>query len=150
MPQSPNLVIVHLVFSTKDLAPCLKSSIRPDLHDYLATASRSVDCECYRVGGVADHVHLVVRISPGITIAGLVKELKRTSTVWLKTQYPALPKFAWQQGYGCFSVGPGDLAAMIAYIDDQEKHHRIYTFQEEYRVILHQHQLTFSERHVWD
>jgi REP element-mobilizing transposase RayT len=150
MPHSLSLVIVHLVFSTKDLAPCLKSFLRPHLHEYLATVSREAGCECYRVGGGSDHVHLAVRLSRSVPVAGLVKELKRMSTRWLKTQYPTLPKFSWQLGYGSFSVGPGELPVVIAQIDEQERHHGIYTFPEEYRALLHQHGVAFDEQRLWD
>jgi REP element-mobilizing transposase RayT len=91
MPQSLSYL---LVFSTKDRAPILDASVRPALHAYLATVVRNAGCECYRVGGVADHVHLAVRISRTITIAQLIEELKTSSSKWLKTQAPDLAHFA--------------------------------------------------------
>ena len=150
MPQSLSRVIVHLVFSTKDRTPCLGPSMRPPLHAYLATVARNAGCECYRAGGVADHVHLAILLSRTITLAALVEELKTSSTKWLKTQQTALGGFAWQRGYGSFSVGPADLDAVIAYIDNQEDHHRTRTFQEEYRTFLTKYGITFDERYVWD
>src|SRR5258708_2299257 len=131
MPQSLSFLLIHIVFSTKDRAPLLNPEIRPDLHSYLATITRNAGCECYRVGGVADHVHLAIRLSRTTTIAHLVEELKTSSSKWLKTQSPALARFAWQNGYGAFSVGPSDLEALRKYIDTQEEHHRTQTFQEE-------------------
>lgn len=150
MPQSLSLVIVHLIFSTKDRCPCLGSAVRPSLHAYLATVARNTGCECYRAGGFTDHVHLAVRLSRTLSIAGLVEELKTSSSKWLKTQDAALREFAWQRGYGSFSVGPGDLDAVIAYIDQQEEHHRTRTFQEEYRAFLHKYGVEYDERYVWD
>jgi len=108
--------------------------VRPALHAYLATVARNVDCECFRVGGVADHVHLAVRLSRTITMAQLIEELKTSSSKWLKTQSPALAAFAWQRGYDAFSIGPSDLNALLHYIDNQEEHHRTRTFQDEYRA----------------
>jgi putative transposase len=150
MPQSLSLTIVHLIFSTKDRTPFLTSDTRADLHAYLATIARHADGECYRVGGVADHVHLAVRLSRTCTIADLVSELKTSSTRWLKDKSPALSKFAWQRGYGAFSVGPRDLDAVTAYIDAQEEHHRTKTFQDEYRNFLRHYGIGFDERYVWD
>ena len=150
MPQSLANVIVHLVFSTKDRCACLGPSIRPTLHAYLATVARNAGCECPRVGGVADHVHLAVRLSRTVAIATLVEELKTSSSKWLKAQSPELGGFAWQRGYGVFSVGPADLAALLAYIDNQEEHHRTKTFEDEYRVFLTNHGITYDERYVWD
>jgi len=128
MPRSLAFVLVHVIFSTKDRAPVLDASVRPALYAYLATVARNAKCECYRVGGVADHVHLAVRLSRMTTVAELVEHLKSSSSKWLKTQSPALSKFAWQRGYGAFSVGPADLNALIHYIDTQEMHHRKQNF----------------------
>lgn len=150
MPQSLANVVVHLVFSTKDRLACLGPSLRPTLHAYLATVARNAGCECPRVGGVADHVHLAVRLSRTVTIAALVEELKTSSSKWLKTQSPELGGFAWQRGYGAFSIGADDLEALLAYIDDQEEHHRTKTFQDEYRAFLAKHGITYDERYVWD
>ena len=150
MPQSLSYLLTHIVFSTKDRAPVLDPVVRSPLHAYLATVARSVDCECFRVGGIADHVHLAVRLSRTITMAQLIEELKTSSSKWLKTQSPALATFAWQRGYGAFSVGPSDLDALLHYIDTQEEHHRTRTFQDEYRAFLKKYGIDYDERYVWD
>ena len=150
MPQSLSYLLTHIVFSTKDRAPVLDPVVRSPLHAYLATVARSVDCECFRVGGIADHVHLAVRLSRTITMAQLIEELKTSSSKWLKTQSPALATFAWQRGYGAFSVGPSDLDALLHYIDTQEEHHRTRTFQDEYRAFLKKYGIDYNERYVWD
>lgn len=150
MPQSLSFALIHLIFSTKDRFPFFTEPIRTSMHAYLATVARNMDCECYRVGGVADHVHLAVRLSRTITIAKLVEELKTSSSKWLKKQSPALEKFAWQRGYGAFSVGPTDLPALEKYIEGQEAHHRAKTFQEEYRAFLTKYGISYDEKYVWD
>ena len=150
MPQSLSYLLTHIVFSTKDRTPVLDATVRTALHAYLATVARNVDCECFRVGGVADHVHLAVRLSRTLTMAKLIEELKTSSSKWLKIQSPALASFAWQRGYGAFSVGPSDLNALLHYIDTQEEHHRARTFQEEYRAFLTKYGIEYDERYVWD
>ena len=150
MSQSLSLVIVHFVFSTKDRRPFLDADTRPKLHAYLATVARNAGCEAYRVGGVADHVHLAIRLSRTITVAKLVEELKTSSSKWVKTQSPTLDAFSWQRGYGCFSVGPSDLDSLIAYIDGQEEHHQTRTFQDEYRMFLKKYGVEYDEAYVWD
>lgn len=95
-------------------------------------------------------MHLAVRLSRACAIADLVSELKTSSTLWLKEKSPDLAKFAWQRGYGAFSVGPRNLDKLIAYIDGQEEHHRKETFQEEYRNFLRRYGMEFDERYVWD
>jgi REP element-mobilizing transposase RayT len=150
MPQSLSYLLTHIVFSTKDRTPVLDATVRPALHAYLATVARNVDCECFRVGGVADHVHLAVRLSRTITMAQLIEELKTSSSKWLKTQSLTLATFSWQRGYGAFSVGPSDLNALLHYIDTQEEHHKTRTFQDEYRAFLKKYGIDFDERYVWD
>lgn len=150
MPQSLSHVILHLIFSTKDRHAWLGPDLRPALHAYLATVARNSGCECHRVGGVADHVHLALRFSRTLTIAALVEGLKTSSSKWLKTQSSDLGSFAWQRGYGVFSVGPSDLNALMNYIDHQEEHHRTRTFQEEYRAFLTKYGVAYDERYAWD
>ena len=104
MPQSLANVLLHLVFSTKDRYAVLGAPLRPALHAYLATVARNVGCLCHRAGGTDDHVHLALGFSRTLTIAALVEELKTSSSKWLKTQSPDLRGFAWQRGYGVFSV----------------------------------------------
>ncbi len=150
MPQSLSLVVVHVIFSTKDRRPFIDSETRPKLHAYLATVARNIGCEAYRVGGVADHVHLAIRLSRTVTIADLVETLKVSSSKWMKAQAPGLAEFSWQRGYTCFSIGPADLEALRAYIDDQENHHRTRTFQEEFRMFLKKYGVEYDEAYVWD
>jgi REP element-mobilizing transposase RayT len=150
MPQSLSLILVHLVFSTKDRLPLIGEAIREGLHAFLAGVARTAGCECFRVGGVADHVHLAVRLSRTITVAQLIEDLKTSSSKWIKEQSSKLGAFAWQRGYGAFSVGPGDRQALLDYIDSQEEHHRTRTFQEEYRAFLNKYDIAYNEQYVWD
>jgi REP element-mobilizing transposase RayT len=150
MPQSHACLLVHIVFSTKGRAPVLTPTIRPRLHAYLGTITRNLACEDYRSGGTADHVHLAIRISRILTVAKLVEELKTTSSKWLKLQSPALANFAWQRGYGAFTLAPSGLLALFDYIDNQSEHHRTKTFQDEYRTALTDHGMDYDERYVWD
>ena len=150
MPQSLSYLLIHVVFSTKDRNPVFGPKIRSSLHPYLASVARNTNCECYRVGGVEDHVHLAIRLARTLTTANLVETLKTSSSKWLKTQSTELSNFAWQRGYGAFSVGPSDLDALRHYIDTQESHHQTRTFQQEYRVLLTKYGIAYDERYVWD
>jgi len=150
MPQSLSFVLVHLIFSTKDRRPLLVESVRPALYAYLATVVRNVGCECYRVGGIEDHVHLAVRLFRTVNIAELVEQIKSSSSKWLKTQSPTLSKFAWQRGYAEFSVSPMDMGALVEYIAGQEDHHRKSSFQDELRSFLKRYGVECDERYLWD
>ena len=102
-------------------------------------------CEAYRVGGVADHVHLAVRLSRTLSVADLVKEVKTASSKWLKAQDPAFKDFHWQLGYGAFSVGMSQKETLLHYIRTQEEHHRTQPFQEEYRDLLTKYGIEYDE-----
>ncbi len=150
MPQSLIFVVIHLIFSTKNHRPFLNVEVETSVHAYLATVSRNIGCECYRVGGVEDHVHLAIRLSRTVTIAELVEQLKTASSKWVKTQSTDLNDFSWQRGYGCFSTGPKDLDALVDYIDRQKEHHEKRTFQDEFRMLLNKYGVEYDEAYVWD
>ncbi len=150
MPQSLSNILIHLVWSTKDRHPWLKPGIRERTHAFLAGAVRQCDCEAYRVGGVVDHVHLAVRLSRTLCVADLVREAKSASSKWLKTQDPAFHDFRWQLGYGAFSLGMRHREVLFRYIDNQDRHHRTRTFQDEYRDFLKRYGIEHDERYVWD
>ena len=150
MPQSLSQVLIHIVFSTKERHPWLDAEIRPRMHAYLATVCRDCDCQAYRVGGGADHVHIAARLAGTITQAELLEKIKKTSSAWIKDQGNKYGSFFWQRGYGDFSIGWSQLEELLRYIDHQEEHHRIHTFQEEYRNLLKKYHVEFDERYVWD
>jgi putative transposase len=150
MPQSLSNILIHLIWSTKDRHPWLEHGTREKTHAFLAGTVRQCDCEAYRVGGVADHVHLAVRLSRTLSVADLVKEVKTASSKWLKEQDPAFTGFYWQLGYGAFSVGMSQKETLLSYIDTQEEHHRTRAFQDEYRDFLTKYGIEYDERYVWD
>ena len=150
MPQSLSQVILHLVFSTKERRPLIDPRIRAPLHAYLATVCRDMDCEAYRVGGTADHVHIAARLARTVSIAEVLERAKKTSSVWIKLQAPAYRRFSWQVGYGAFSIGWSQLPGLVRYIDRQAAHHRKRTFQEEFLELLRKYRVSHSEDHLWD
>jgi REP element-mobilizing transposase RayT len=150
MPQSLSRVLVHLVFSTKNRAPLLSLDIQRELHPYLCGVLGNLGCTSLRVGGVGDHVHILLGLSRTKTIANVVEELKTASSKWLKNFGPEMAEFHWQHGYGAFSVSQSDADRVEAYILEQSQHHQRMTFQEEYRRLLERHHIDFDERYVWD
>jgi len=150
MPQSLSFVLIHLVFSTKDRAPFLTPNITAELYPYLASVARDTGCECYRAGGVEDHIHLAIRLSRTTTIAHLVEQLKTCSSKWLKPKSPHLKAFAWQRGYSVFSTSPSAIDPLLHYIDHQEEHHRKQNFQDELRELLQKYGIEHDEHHLWD
>jgi len=151
MPQSLARILVHTVFSTKDRRPFLREkSLREELHGYLGGILTNLDAQPLIIGGVEDHVHLLHTLARTATIADTVKEVKRGSSLWLKTRSPTLGDFEWQAGYGAFSIGFSQIDAVRAYITGQEEHHRRTSFQDEFRALLKRYQIKWDERYVWD
>ena len=108
--------------------------------------------ECYsvKIGGYTDHVHILCLLSKKITLMKLLEEVKSHSSKWMKTKGPELKNFYWQDGYGAFSVNPSQIDRVIAYIENQNEHHRKKTSQDEYRAFLKKYKVEFDERYVWD
>ena len=151
MPQSLAKILVHTVFSTKDRRPLLRDKpLRDELHRYLGGILTNIECQPVIVGGVEDHVHLLCALSRTCDAAAMVKEVKRGSSLWLKTKSPDLADFAWQNGYGIFSIGVSQLESVRDYIAGQEEHHRKVSFQDEFRRLLQRYEIEFDERYVWD
>ena len=150
MPQSLARLWTHLIFSTKDRFSFLSDkALRSDTHAYLATVLRSHECETLIVGGVGDHVHALFDLSRNYSISQIVKEIKRTSSAWIK-DVSRHRNFHWQRGYGAFSVSQSHLDQVVRYIERQEEHHRRTTFQDEYRAFLKKYDVDYDERYVWD
>src|SRR5262249_37983944 len=144
MAQSLAKILLHVVFSTKDRIAFLRDqSLREELHRYLGGILTQLDCQPIIIAGVEDHVHLLFTLTRTGGIADVVKELKRGSPVWLKTKFPGLAGFAWQAGYGVFSIGQSQVEDVRTYIAGQEEHHRKISFQDEFRRLLRRYEIEF-------
>jgi len=151
MAQSLAKILVHTVFSTQSRLPFFRHrELSKEMHRYLGGILSRLDCQPIIVGGTEDHVHLLGSLSRTCEAAMMVKELKRGSSVWLKTKRPELQDFAWQKGYGIFSIGHSQIESARRYIAKQEEHHRQITFQDELRQLLQRYEIHFDERYVWD
>lgn len=150
MPQSLAVLHLHLIFSTKDRTPFLFSGIREALHSYLAGVLKEIGCHPIIINSMDEHIHLLFDLGRTVAISQVVESLKTGSSKWLKTRDPKLAHFAWQSGYGAFAVSESNVPAVLEYIRDQAEHHQTRTFQDEYRVFLERHGLTYDEKYVWD
>ena len=151
MPQSHSAMYAHLVFSTKQRYPFIRDeNVRNCLHAYVGGICKNLECPPIRVGGTDDHIHVLARLGRTITQAEWVKETKRISHQWIKTQGRPFEKFQWQGGYAAFSVSQSNLEAVADYVATQAEHHRRVSFQDELRALLRRHNIEFDERFVWD
>ena len=142
---------IHIVFSTKKRTPFLvHTPLRQMVFRYLANTARRMGVKSVTVGGMEDHVHLLIALAKTISIADFVKELKRNSSIWAKKQDPSLEGFSWQKGYGAFSVSHSGRHEVIRYIQNQEQHHRGLDFFDEYSRLFALHEVDFDVRYLFD
>ena len=150
MPQSLASICLHLVFSTNGRAPILPEAVRDPLHRYVATVLGNLGCHALLVNSVEDHVHVLFELARTVAVSTIVEQAKKSSSKWLKTQPGIVGDFAWQSGYGVFSIGSSQVEAVRNYVAGQREHHRTRTFQEELRTLLEKQGVQFDERYVWD
>jgi REP element-mobilizing transposase RayT len=150
MAQSLSNVLIHLVFSTKNRHPWLRVEIENELTKYIAGTCRELVSPTHKIGAFDDHVHIACSLGRTISISKLVEEIKTGSSKWIKTKGNAFNGFAWQNGYGAFSIGQSQLDDLRGYIANQREHHRKKSFQEEFRELLSRYEIEYDERYVWD
>ena len=150
MAQSLTHILIHLIFSTKERYPFLTPDVRPELHAYAATVLQGLESPSILINSVDDHMHVLLRLSKSHAICDVVQEIKTSTSKWLKTKGGILTKFAWQNGYGAFSVSSSQLDSVRGYVANQDEHHQTVTFQDEFRGFLTRHGIEFDERYVWD
>ncbi len=138
----------HLVFGTKDHVKLIEPAWRSDLHAFLGGVVRTIGGVAEAVGGVSDHVHLLIGLRATHALAEVLRELKSVSSRWVH-ETRGVREFAWQEGYGAFTVGPSQKAAVCSYILNQEAHHRTKTFREEYLEMLKPSGVEFDTRYLF-
>lgn len=149
MPQSFAAAYMHVVFSTKNRVPMIDAEIADRLYPYCGGILRDHKCTLLQAGGIADHIHLLVSLSREMSLSELVRLVKSNSSAWVRREFPARKSFAWQAGYGAFSVSHSQLDVVREYIVQQARHHQRQTFQDEFRKLLQSHGLTWDENYVW-
>jgi REP element-mobilizing transposase RayT len=150
MSQSLANILVHLVFSTKNRRPLLREEERSALHAYIAGILQNLDSRLIEINSVRDHMHILFAQSKNYAPAKIVEQLKSSSSQWIKTQHPSYAEFAWQSGYGEFSVSPIHVEAVREYIRAQAEHHKQEDFQTEYRRFCEKNGKPVNERFAWD
>jgi len=137
-------LLVHTVFSTKHREGCLTREIRGRLWPYLGGIAREHEMRALAVGGMADHVHLLLSLPTTLSVAKAMQTLKASSSKWMHETFPELRQFSWQQGYGAFSIGVSGVEDTIRYIETQEEHHHVRGFREELEAFLTRHGIPFE------
>ena len=146
MPHSYSTLLVHAVFSTKDRARTMNDKLRPDLFAYMGGIVREIGGTARIVNGTDDHVHMLLSLAADTSVSECLRLVKANSSRWI---HERCPSFAWQTGYGAFSVSASNQKQVVRYIQDQERHHRRMSFQDEFVALLRKHGIVFDERFLW-
>jgi REP element-mobilizing transposase RayT len=141
-------VVVHLIFSTKLRKPLIGADIRSDLFAYLGGIVRELRGAALIVNGTCDHVHMLIRIRPANSIAEIARIVKTNSSGWIRKK--GHKEFAWQAGYGVFSVSESSIPEVTKYIATQEEHHQKRSFQNEFVAFLKKNKVAYDERYIWE
>ena len=140
----------HCVFSTKERRPLIPPTLRERLWPFLGGIARQNEMKAIEIGGMPDHVHILLSLPSTLSIAKAVQLIKGGSSKWVHDTFPEHRLFGWQAKYGAFSVSVSQLETIIQYIKGQEEHHRKMTFQEELLSLLKKHQISYDERYLWE
>ena len=141
-------LIYHIVFSTKNREPWIMPTMRPRIHEYLGGAIRGEGGIALIVNGTADHVHVLAKLRQDKALSKLIGEVKANSSGWISRTFKSATGFAWQEGYGAFTVSESQVPKARGYIERQEEHHRTISFLEEFKGILQAHGLPFEKRYL--
>ena len=140
-------IIYQIVFSTHNWVPALKASGREELYRYIAGIIKNKNCHLYQIGGIEDHIHIITHLHPSVSLSSLVKDIKLASTEHIK-KMKLFPGFTgWQDGYGGFTYSISSKDNLIAYVRNQEVHHKKTSAREEYLRLLKRHDIQYDERY---
>jgi REP element-mobilizing transposase RayT len=150
MSQSLSNILIHIIFSTKNREPVIDDIIKSELYAFLVSLSRSLGCFVHKIGGIEDHIHLLVALPRTISVSKLVEDLKKQSSRWIKNKGTKYHSFAWQNGYGAFSISASHQSALENYISNQKEHHKKNSFKDEFRIILQKYNVSYDEKYLWE
>ena len=142
-------VLVHFIFGTRNRLPLIKSDMERALHAYLGGIVREIGGIALVINGMDDHVHILVRMPSSKSVADVARLVKTNSSRWVHEKWPQFGGFAWQAGYGAYSVSESGQGAVREYISNQKQHHAKRSFQEEFVAFLKKNRIVYDERYIW-
>jgi len=143
-------IYLHVVFTVKGRQCLIQKQWQDELYKYICGVVQAREQKVYAIGGVSDHIHILVSIKPNIAISELVGAIKSNSSRWINERGFINGKFTWQEGFGVFSYSESQLDNVIGYINNQEQHHKFKSFKEEYIELLHKFNVDYDERYLFD
>ena len=150
MPQSLVQNLQHTVFSTKGRIRLVGDDWSEELYRYIGGNMNKIGCKLIEAGGKSDHLHLMSSVDKKVSLSEFVNRIKSSSSCWIHKRIPGMKGFSWQRGYASFSASQSNVESVISYIQNQDKHHARYGFQEELLGLLQRHGLKYDERYLWN
>ncbi len=150
MSHSFNSQLMHCVYSTKEQRNLITSELAARLYPYIGGIARENKIKLLKIGGVPDHIHLLISLPSTISISKAMQLIKGGSSKWVHDSFPEHRLFEWQQGYGAFSIGIGDVERTTAYIENQAEHHQKTDFKSEFLAFLNRHGIEYDKRYIFD
>jgi putative transposase len=142
--------LMHCVFSTKERRPLITPHLQERLFPYIGGIARKNMMKLITAGGVEDHIHLLLSLPKTLDIAHAMQLIKGGSSKWIHDEFTEHRMFAWQEGYGAFSIGIGEVERTVKYINNQAVHHKRKDFETEFISFLDKHHIEYDERYVFD
>jgi REP element-mobilizing transposase RayT len=149
MAQTVTRLLVHVIFSTKNRANLIKPDIETELFAYIGGVCRNADSPLLSAGGTANHVHLLTSLSKTRALSDLVMDIKKDSSLWIKSKGITFADFYWQEGYGGFTIGESQVDDLKRYIGRQKEHHRAISFEDEFIAFLKKYNVEYDEKYLW-
>lgn len=149
-PNTYTKLYAHCVFTPKGRQSLLKASIREKVHKYIYGIIKGLKCNPIAMNGTDDHIHILIGFIPTLSISDLVRDIKRSSALYINTNQLLPSKFSWQEGFGAFTVGYRELDHVYQYILNQEKHHSKGSFREEYLRILADEGIDYNSEYLFE
>lgn len=146
MPQSYSGLYYHVVYRTKDRHTLLPDNVFERLGAYIGATTRNLGGRLLAYGGMPDHIHLLISLGRDHTISNIMKELKASSSKWIHETFPDLRTFAWQAGYGVFTVSSSGIERVTSYIAHQRQHHARMSYREELIIFLKEYMVEYEEK----
>lgn len=143
-------IYLHVVFSVKGRQNLIQKPWKDELYKYICGIVTGKEQKVFAIGGMADHIHLLISIKPIVTVSDLVRDIKAYSSKWINDRVFVKGKFQWQEGFGAFSYAQSQLNTAIAYINNQELHHKKKSFKEEYTELLQKFNVGYDEKYLFD
>ena len=149
MAHTYSSLFYHFIWSTKNRLPLIRPSFQNLLYNYIGGITKNEGCSLIKIGGISDHMHALISIPTQCAIADVVRIIKTNSSKFINSEIENI-KFAWQSGYGVFSVSPSQLSAVKSYISEQEKHHKKFSFKEEFELLLQKHNVSYDFKYLFN